>query len=183
VDIGANIGWFAMYLQSRAKGVKVHCFEPAAAALERLRANIDANGLASYISVYPYAVSDRNGRSLLAEHQFSIERSLVRDGKNDADAEMVEMITLEKAFALCGAPHVDLLKIDVEGSEVEIVLGSDPRIWKTIERVAIEYHDYLRPGCCQPLVEALRQRDFKSVGIEKSYVIDGLGIIRGSRSP
>jgi FkbM family methyltransferase len=168
IDIGANIGWFAVFLQSRAQEIRVHCFEPGAAAIECLRANVEANGLGKFISVYPVAVSDRIGTSRLARHARSYERRLVETVESVEAADAVETITLEHAVEMTGAGSIDLLKIDVEGAEIEIVLGSGIDVWKPVRRVALEYHEYLRPGCQNALIKALRERGFSRVQSERA---------------
>src|SRR5215472_4872541 len=45
VDLGANIGGFALYLLSLTRGINVHCFEPAAATRAILERNVAANHL------------------------------------------------------------------------------------------------------------------------------------------
>jgi FkbM family methyltransferase len=181
VDIGANIGWFALFMQFRARGLTIHCFEPAAATFQRLRANVEANALSDRVFVYSFAVSDRNAISRLSNHPHSVESSLVVNSQSQSESEMVRTIKLEEALERCGTSRIDLLKIDVEGSEVEIVLGSDPRIWRSIKRVAVEYHEYIRPGCRQALVKALQQRGFDSVTNETADSNRNRGIIRARR--
>jgi FkbM family methyltransferase len=181
IDIGANIGCFALFLQSRARGLTMHCFEPATATFQRLRANIEANGLSDCVFIHSVAVSDRNAVSRLSNHPHSVERSLVTNGQSEGESEMVQTIKLEEALARCGTSRIDLLKIDVEGSEVEIVLGADPRIWRSIKRVAIEYHEYMRPGCCRALVKALHQSGFDSVTNEVADGKRNRGILRALR--
>lgn len=167
IDIGANIGWFAAYLQSRVRGIRIHCFEPGPAAIETLRANIEANGLGEFISVYPFAVSGETGKCALARHSYSFERRLLRSAEPAVEADVVDTVTLERALKMAGAASIDLVKIDVEGSEVEIVLGSAGDVWMPVRRVAIEYHEYLRPGCREILIQALRERGFRDVRSER----------------
>src|SRR5262249_32277270 len=45
IDLGANVGFFALYLQWRARGIRIHCFEPAVETRRRLGHNIEANHL------------------------------------------------------------------------------------------------------------------------------------------
>ena len=67
----------------------------------------------------------------------------------------VEVITLETAVELTSAPMVDLLKIDIEGSEGDVLASTDERILRRIRRVALEYHDNIRPGTLQLVRDVL----------------------------
>lgn len=182
IDIGANIGWFALFLQSRAKGIAIHCFEPARPALECLRANIEANGFSEFISMHPYAVAGRNGRAALARHPHSVERRLLNECESAEDADVVETVTFERALEMTGAESIDLLKIDVEGAEVEIVAGSDIGSWISVKRIALEYHEYLRPGCRETLISALKQRGFDNIQVNPAASLREQGIMLASRS-
>ena len=39
-----------------------------------------------------------------------------------------------------------LVKIDCEGGEYDLVLGSSPQSWRSVERVVIEYHPHPEHG-------------------------------------
>ncbi len=53
-----------------------------------------------------------------------------------------------------GLEHIDVLKIDIEGSEIE-VLRSAPSWIEHVGVILIELHDRFRPGCTQALDRAL----------------------------
>jgi hypothetical protein len=49
--------------------------------------------------------------------------------------------TLSEVLRTWDVPRVDLLKIDVEGSEWEVLAGVEPELWKRIRQVVVEVHD------------------------------------------
>jgi 31-O-methyltransferase len=51
------------------------------------------------------------------------------------------LVTFSSALAASGAPHVDLVKIDVEGAEEQVIAGIDDRDWPRIRQLVIETHD------------------------------------------
>jgi FkbM family methyltransferase len=181
LDVGANIGLFAIYLQSRAPGITVHCFEPAPGTRERLLDNLRINGLTSHMFVHPYAVSDMNGIVYLDYHAHTLERSLVVGARDTGSAEAVESVTFSRAIALCNAGTIDLLKIDIEGAELEMILGSPLEEWSRVKRVAMEYHESLRPGCLQLLTSALRERGFGQINSVPSQFETRQGILQARR--
>jgi FkbM family methyltransferase len=181
LDIGANIGIFAVYLQSLARGINVHCFEPGSSARSRLQQNLSSNNLASSVFVYPFAVSDKNGVAHLGRHVHSVQRALVYEDETGHESEEVESITLARAIGLSGASRIDLLKIDIEGGETEVILGSPAELWKRVERVALEYHGSLRPGCREELTAALRDRGLGNIRCIPMRNDATQGILRASR--
>src|SRR5262249_60954762 len=123
-------------------------FEPGAEPQRRLRRNTDANGLGDRVTIHPYATSNRRGVARLQCANILAQRSLfANEFTADTGLETVECVSLSDAVEACGAGRIDLLKMDVEGSEIEAVEGTDPETWDRIDRVAFEDHDHFRPGC------------------------------------
>jgi FkbM family methyltransferase len=164
VDVGANIGTFAVYLQHKARGVRVHCFEPAGETRRRLEHNIRINSLEEWVTVYPVGVSDAAKTLALHGNRFAGSRSVLDTAPGATDeVERIECVTLAEAVRRTGADRIALLKIDVEGAEVDILREEDPRTWAKIERVALEFHGSLRPGAREAAVAALTARGFRVV--------------------
>ena len=53
---------------------------------------------------------------------------------------------MRSALRRSGAERVALLKVDVEGAEIEIVEAAGAAVWARIDRVVLEFHDRIRPG-------------------------------------
>ncbi len=165
LDIGANLGLFALYLNWRAPGVTVHCFEPGRSTFERLREITRINRLDSKILLHRYAVSNRDGDAYLSQHERTVQRALARQPDQAAGGEPVKTLSLGSALDRCGVAHVDFMKIDIEGAEIELIEGTDSAVWKRIARVALEYHGSLRPGCRESLIAALQDRGLNIVNV------------------
>jgi FkbM family methyltransferase len=182
LDLGANIGLFTLFLQWRAWGIRVNCFEPAAETRARLAHNIDANRLSPHVSIYPFAVSDRDGEAGLRPGRTTGVRSFFANpDRGHTPAECVRCVTLGRALEMCGRGRVDLLKIDVEGSEVEIVEGAEAGAWERVERVALEFHEDLRPGCRERVLRVLAARGYNHVAVDVGPTGE-VGVIRARRS-
>lgn len=147
VDIGANIGLFTLYLAGCAPGIEVHCFEPSGTAHARLLANLRDNRLTGSIQVYPFGVWSTPGCLKLTNYGFTGHGSVFPRNEGARSSELIECVDLNRALQWVPGPQVDLLKIDAEGAEVEILEGARPDLWQRIARVALEYHEDIRPGC------------------------------------
>ena len=161
LDLGANQGFFALYLSERAPGIRVHCFEPSGETRAQLLRNIESNGLGRTVSVYPFAVSDRQTEAAFHVTGKSEHGSLFLSEFSGPDVQNVECVPLSRAVELTGADRVDLLKVDVEGAEIEILEGAGPEVWPRIDRVVVEYHDLFRPGCRDRVEAALRGAGYR----------------------
>ena len=179
LDIGANIGVFALFLQSRARGIRVHCFEPASRTRALLEENVTSNQLSSYVTIHPSAVSDHAGKVGLKQSPISGHRSLFGSQFVEDEVEYVGCITLDQAIAYSGADSIDLLKIDTEGAEIEIIEGLDPKSWVKIKRVVVEYHDLFRPGCRDRTIKVLTTANFHIEVVGSTT--EGLGMIYAQR--
>ncbi len=167
LDIGANIGVFMLYLEHRARGIRVYCFEPAADTRVQLTRNIVENGLEQSVKVYDFAVTDRTGTVELKRAAVTGHRSIFpSEYVSDARPEYVRTINLEEAIDQPGIKKIDLLKIDVEGAEIEILEGADAAAWERIDRVTIEFHDRFRPGCRDRCVAVLRRAGYSRIAVQ-----------------
>jgi FkbM family methyltransferase len=183
LDIGANIGTFTLYLQHRARGIRIHCFEPAVETRRRLEHNLKINGLDGAVTVHPVGVADQARRLVLHGNSFTGRRSVLPstpDGLAQEDEE-IECITLADAVRRTGAGRIDLLKIDVEGAEVDILQEADPETWSKIQRVALEFHGSLRSGARQSVEQALRARGFHRIRVDAAPPDGQDGTIQAGR--
>jgi FkbM family methyltransferase len=130
IDIGANIGSFAVWALGRWPGGFVHCYEPLPANFALLEQNLgNVNG--TRVAIYPFAIGDpARTRLLLGKHNCG-EGSFYDLGCQSG--EWVEVET--KAPDVL--PKAQILKIDAEGSEIDI-LSRMPRL--DVDIVVLEYH-------------------------------------------
>jgi FkbM family methyltransferase len=126
-DVGANVGFFAV-IAARLLGEsgRVICFEPLPENVRQIEYNARLNGFTN-ISVRCEALggSDRTERfQTSAEPTWG---SLATVGKApDKHSGYIE-VSVRKLDNLCGTgglPYPDLMKIDVEGAEIELLPGA-----------------------------------------------------------
>jgi FkbM family methyltransferase len=139
LDIGAHIGCFSVALARAVPGARVHSYEASPSTAAWLERNVAANALGSRVSAHASAVSDRVGTISFADnaHGSSLNGLTAPSGATKVD---VPCVPIRDAFAAAG-DHVDIVKIDTEGAEYTMVLGSDPADWAGVSRVVLEYHD------------------------------------------
>jgi len=123
VDIGAHIGYYTL-LASRLVGPngKVFAFEPDPVNLIYLKTNISINNCSNVI-ITSKAVFRKNGEAYLLIQPDHSTNYLSRFPKDKEGAFKVPTVTLDVFFGMLGWPRVDLIKADVEGSEVAVLEG------------------------------------------------------------
>jgi FkbM family methyltransferase len=138
IDIGAHIGFFAIYTALRFPHVKIHSFEPFPENYELLQQNLERNGITN-VRTYPLGVSG-SGRPLEmvtnpqnSGHSTCYSRTLEYDRTTG-----IPSTTLDHIFDSLGVDKCKLLKIDCEGSEYEILFSA--RSLAKIEYLSGEFH-------------------------------------------
>ena len=123
IDVGANFGLVSVYLSQLSD--RVIAFEPEPTNLYRLKKILEANHC-SNITVIPQAVSDKCGIICLFIADASSHHSLgLAHSNQNINRKMdVETTTLDKFCADNNISKISVLKIDVEGFELEVVEGA-----------------------------------------------------------
>jgi FkbM family methyltransferase len=127
LDVGANIGLHALTAAKRLRelgGGRVIAFEPAADCLAKLRAAAERNDV--QVEVVPAALGERQHYAeLRADSRYDEAdagvRSLYGDG---AVVQEVPVIRLDDWVREHGLERLDVVKLDIEGSEVSALSGA-----------------------------------------------------------
>ncbi|MBU0569771.1 FkbM family methyltransferase [Patescibacteria group bacterium] len=144
VDIGAHIGTFSVWVAKKAHRGKVYSFEPDKDSYSLLKENKKINKL-NNLNLYNLAVSGKEGRAILYKSdRVSVGNSFYNNGH--AEGTSVPTISLELFFKRYKLKKIDFLKIDTEGSEYDIILNTPQKLLRKIDRIIVEYHDYLEHG-------------------------------------
>lgn len=200
VDVGANIGLFTLYVQSRSPHARIYAFEPAPPLFELLRWNTRL--YAPEATVFNYGLADTEKSANLTFYPAaSLESSYHPESQAAqpfawelASPQLLSQLPPGIAEAILEERHrsetfttslrplsaflneqamtqIDLLKIDAEGSEVEILNGIHHSHWAAIRQIVIEVHGEHR------LNDSLRQLEQQgySPKVEKA---EGPGVYR-----
>lgn len=116
IDLGANIGAFSILAAKH--GSKVVAVEPEPHNILALEKNIELNNMSDLITVAPVGVSNFNGTASIGDGGGGASI------KDSPEGSIVNIITLDELFLQYDIDKVNVLKIDVEGSETEIILGA-----------------------------------------------------------
>lgn len=163
VDIGANVGYFSLYMLSRFPRACVFAFEPMPFNFQQLQ---------RYQETYPQfelhalnqAVSDTTEPLLL--HATKLDgyttMATVFDTSQNQKTISVAATTLANVIEEHALPQIDFLKLDCEGSEYAILYGLADHHLRQIRAMCIETHPGAQPNeNTLALCDYLQSRDFK----------------------
>ncbi|MES9504717.1 FkbM family methyltransferase [Streptomyces koyangensis] len=198
-DVGANIGMASLFFHLEFAGLVFHAFEPAPVPHAALSANFATHEIAGTVTAC--ALSDRSGTAKLSYYPNSSSMSsfhadpaaeaalmrtfLERSGFDEEDVDdmvdgrhVVQLIecpvrTLSEVIAERGVTTIDLLKIDVEKSELEVLRGLSEADWPRIRQVVAEVHDI--DGTLDAFLSLLYGHGF-TVALEQDELLGGTEI-------
>jgi FkbM family methyltransferase len=158
IDIGANIGMFALYVATEGQAARVCCYEPFPESFALLRRNGEQNHLDA-IQPFQFAVAGARGQRRMQVGACYGWNTLF--GSSGDGSIAVECVTLADVFERQQIERCHFLKLDCEGSEYEILLQAPAAVLARVERVALEYHDHVTPHRHGELVQCLRDAGFQ----------------------
>ena len=133
IDVGANIGVYTVYAALRHAGLRVIAFEPEVANAHLLRDNIVANRVADRVDAYAVALGAHEGLGTLLVQDLTPGAALhslasaaadrTPDGRRVVFRQGVIATTLDR-FCERASCRPNALKIDVDGTEPEILAGA-----------------------------------------------------------
>lgn len=137
-DIGANRGEYCREISAIYPTSRIYAFEPSASTYQLLE---ETCGGCDRIYLYNYGLGDTSEEKLLyKESQYARIASLTQlDVTNDEYTETVRIRKLDEIVQELGINVIDLLKIDVEGHELSVMLGGEKTIASSgVKRIQFE---------------------------------------------
>jgi FkbM family methyltransferase len=161
VDLGANKGEFSLEMK------KMYNVNPIAVEANKVLCEIIMN---KDVKVYNYAICNRN-----EELEFNIyendEASSLIDGfqkkwkiKEKVKVQGVDWTSFLKISGL-DDKVIDIVKIDIEGAEIELIKSLSKIQLSNIKQITVEFHDWLNPDLHLETVKAIKKiigNDFKA---------------------
>lgn len=146
-DVGANVGDFsAAAFEGVGSRIKIHAFEPARKICSEFTARFSGN---DQIVINNMALGRKAGEmALYGANQDTgmaslLQRNLSHFGMSSSFQEVVKVCPLVDYCEAAKVDHIDLLKMDVEGFELEVLRGAEP----LFEKSAISMCSFEFGGC------------------------------------
>ncbi|MGE0590162.1 MAG: FkbM family methyltransferase [Cyclobacteriaceae bacterium] len=120
IDVGANIGSYTVLLASNCK-VRCISFEPVPSTFHSLRKNVVINGLEDSVECFNLGLASICSHLKFTSHLDGRNHAVMGEQGNDEGLITVEVRPLDEVVN--GNPT--MMKIDVEGFELEVLRGAE----------------------------------------------------------
>jgi FkbM family methyltransferase len=153
IDAGSNIGMTALYFSALYPRARIYCLEPDPHNFQLLQRNLDLHKVAGRAILIEAALYDRDGRIGLSNAQWAYNSSVCEGG---ADQKTVAAISMDSLLDQFHLDRIDLLKIDIEGSEDKVFANATGWL-KKVSVLLIEVH---APESQEPIMRRLAESGF-----------------------
>jgi FkbM family methyltransferase len=181
VDAGANIGMFSVWAARRLPESRILALEPYPETFAKLQHNLRINQLGTRVESVQWALAAQCGERAMSVEAESQRRSLVpADLKTDCEKVVkVPSITLADLIDRYELRQIDLLKMDIEGSEWEVLHSTPASVLRCIRRIQFEYHEvHARFGYSKPALFAyLRSAGYRLTHCHEDKHGTGIAIV------
>lgn len=174
-DVGANEGFYALGMKKNNPKLKIVAIEPVPSTFKILKKNIQSNKLKNIILVNQ-ALTKKKGKitfEMVPEVTFVGGLDIAMQKRKWLDVKRIKKITVNSTTlsSLCKKlkiDKIDILKLDVEGSELDI-LKSSKTFLPNIKKIVIEWHSIKLRNKCK---DFLKRNGFKLIHEDKKVCGD-----------
>lgn len=146
VDLGANIGLTSVYFANKFPEARIIAIEPERNNFNELKRNTrDYNN----IETLNLAVWNEDGFIELNDSglgEMGYTTNSVNSQSDPNTTSRVQALTINSLLSLLDIEFIDILKIDIEGAELELFQNTSSWLSNT-KSIIIELHDRMKPGC------------------------------------
>jgi len=168
IDAGAYIGTSSLVLSKIFPGVKVLALEPHPGNFEVLKLNTQAK---EFITPLNTALADTMGVAQLRDKgQGEYGYTTIDDSGAISREWIVPTVSVASLLEDYDFERVLLLKLDIEGAEVDVLSRGADALTK-VDCLVAELHDFLDSRCMEAFITATKEMVVVGIGGEKSIAV------------
>jgi len=136
LDLGANCGAFANATASRFR-CGVYAVEASPLVFAKMPAG-------DFVKKFNFAICGRSGAATLnisSNHEVTSLKRL--DNWEYIDTIKVEGLSLDEFLKTESIPQINLLKVDIEGAEIEVFNSCSDTFLRSIDQITVEFHEWV----------------------------------------
>ena len=144
IDCGCNYGFYSLYVASLSKENKIISIEASKKTLEEFIKNLNLNNF-SNVKFYNNAISDTDEKIItFNESEKDWESSIVHQNYNSNVSSIIKSIKIDTLIQDYDLEKYEIIiKLDIEGNEMDGIQGSLELIEKSSPLIIIEFSKYI----------------------------------------
>ncbi|MGX7347338.1 FkbM family methyltransferase [Acetobacter pasteurianus] len=164
VDVGSNTGFYSLLSASISKKIRVDAYEPMDDIFEIITKNVYVNRLHKRISIYPYAISNKNEDGVLyipdnGHGLIETSASLSKEFKEKIIGHKnIKKRTLD--FLYENGKNISIIKVDAESHDLEVLQGSEKIMMRDRPIIFIEVLLGANETILTDILRRCRYRDY-----------------------
>lgn len=170
LDLGATDADFAVSVLKHCRGGLVYAYEPNSLAVAEARKRINTAKLRGRVFVFEAAISDHDGSATF--HQFDGRKRVSSSLLDRPGAVLHKSVkAVDIASVISSLPFVDLLKIDIEGTEGAVIQRIvDAGLSPKVGQIAMELHEeFDKRNSVSVMSNTLRCAGWKELRVFKEH--------------
>ena len=146
LDVGANIGYFSLLAAIHQPSAKIISFEPVTTVFKLFEENISLNNVSNITTINAAVGEKDDEREIYISTEDNTGMSSLQKPENySGKKERVKVIEIDSWFRSSGLSKIDLVKIDIEGSELSALKGMNDALLNFKPLIIVEINpDTLR---------------------------------------
>ena len=179
-DVGALIGESVLFFKGQFPKSKITAFEPSPRSFALLKRNVSQNKL-SRVRLINAAVASKSGKmnfytSKSENDPWGRGDSLKENRFNNKNRSKIVQVSTVKLSQYINSP-IDLLKLDIEGSETEIIQEIESKLG-LVQKIILEFHvnSYNPENKLSSILKILHRNNFKTKFFISQWPIPQFGV-------
>ena len=176
LDIGANMGFYSLALCMENKSLQTISFEPLPKVFNVFEKNIILNGLTDRIAVKNIALGhEKNSLTMFVPKFTGTGGASFRDLHSEEGVSDLITVPINDLDSQLIEGEVDLVKIDCEGSELNIILGANTLIKNCKPTIMVELmRKWMKPFGHTPqmFLDNMFYHGYKCLAINKENLLE-----------
>ena len=162
IDVGSNIGIFAIWAYHNYPDARFICFEPSETNLRYLRKNIEQFDAPDKFEIRDAAVTSTDGTVSFTQGPLGVDGGLLRLPKDGIGVETVNSVDFREI--LSGLPDQEriFVKMDIEGGEFDVLFNLESKHFEKIDVLSLEVHDLDQSRNLMTILNLLQANGFST---------------------
>jgi FkbM family methyltransferase len=180
IDCGGNIGLTSVYFKLLYPEIKIITIEPEASNFELLKRNISP--YQTDITALNMGIWSKTAKLLVKNYtgkKFEFVTEEITPDFNGTHENIIDAICINDVLSKYvkwgeGDRAIDLIKVDIEGSENELFRTNYEWLAQT-KAIVIELHNHFRSDCSDVFYKAISKYHFKEISFHGNRSGGGVG--------